>query len=61
MLEWTYITNRIFQDNLFNENKNLEHHEDHQCYSAHYQSFENNLALNYLESLNISEESKMIF
>ena len=33
MLEWTYITNRIFQDNLFNENNNLEHHDDHQCFA----------------------------
>ena len=61
MLEWTYITNRIFQDNLFNENNNLEHHDDHQCYAAHYQSIENNLALNYLESLNLSEEIKNDF
>ncbi len=60
MLEWTYITNRIFQDNLFNDN-NLEHHDEHQCYAAHYQSIENNLALNYLESLNLSEEIKNDF
>ena len=61
MLEWTYITNRIFQDNLFHEKNNLSHHDDHQCFAAHYQSFENNLALNYLESLNLSEEIKNDF
>ena len=63
MLEWTYITNRIYQDNLFNDNNNFKNHDNydqHQC-DAHYQSFENTLALNYLESLNLSEEIKNDF
>ncbi|MAO71142.1 MAG: hypothetical protein CMD02_01365 [Flavobacteriales bacterium] len=63
MLEWTYITNRIYQDNLFNDNnfKNHDNYDQHQCDAAHYQSFENTLALNYLESLNLSEEIKNDF
>ena len=37
----------------------FEHHDD--CNVAHYQSIENNLALNYFETLNLSEEIKNDF
>ena len=68
MLEWTYITNRIYQDNLFNENStatfpyiSFGDHSYHDCNVAHFQSIENNLALNYFETLNLSDEIKNDF
>ena len=68
MLEWTYITNRIYQDNLFNENStstfpyiSFGDHSFHDCNVAHFQSIENNLALNYFETINLSDEIKNDF
>ena len=68
MLEWTYITNRIYQDNLFNDkstvsfpNISFVDHTYHDCNVAHFQSIENNLALNYFETLNLSDEIKNDF
>ena len=68
MLEWTYITNRIYQDNLFNDNTTVSFpnisfgdHTYHDCNVAHFQSIENNLALNYFETLNLSGEIKNDF
>ena len=68
MLEWTYITNRIYQDNLFNDkstvsfpNISFGDHTYHDCNVAHFQSIENNLALNYFETLNLSDEIKNDF
>ena len=68
MLEWTYITNRIYQDNLFNENStatfpyiSFGDHSYHDCNVAHFQSIENNLALNYFETINLSDEIKNDF
>tara|TARA_B100001287_G_scaffold49749_1_gene38797 strand:- start:72 stop:2615 length:2544 start_codon:yes stop_codon:yes gene_type:complete len=68
MLEWTYITNRIYQDNLFNDkstvtfpNISFGDHSYHDCNVSHFQSIENNLALNYFETLNLSDEIKNDF
>ena len=67
MLEWTYITNRIYQNNLFNEDNqiipieeiNIENNiHDHNCDAAYFQKFENSLGLNYIESLDLPSEIK---
>ena len=55
MLEWTYITNRIVADELFNE-ENSEMHDSHLCNAGMLQSIENNFGLNYIKSMNLSEE-----
>ena len=52
MLEWSYITNRIVADDLFNDNK-----EDKNCCSAsQYQQIENSFGLNYIKNMNLGEE-----
>ena len=65
MLEWTYITNRIFKTIYLMTNQcflNIFLLMITQCYNvAHYQSIENNLALNYFETLNLSDEIKNDF
>ena len=52
MLEWTYITNRIFSDELFNERS----HSGHNCDAAHFQQVEKSLGINYIKNMNLSEE-----
>jgi len=52
MLEWTYITNRIFSDELFNERS----HAGHNCDAAHFQQVEKSLGINYIKNMNLSEE-----
>ena len=55
MLEWTYITNRIRSDELFNNPMNLT--STHQCCNAaHYQNIETSLGMNYIKSMSLSEE-----
>ena len=54
MLEWTYITNRIFSDELFNERS----HAGHNCDAAHFQQVEKSLGINYIKNMNLSEELK---
>ena len=55
MLEWSYITNRIVSDNLFNKSDDLEHNH-HVCNAAMFQQIEHSLGLDYIKSLNLSEE-----
>ena len=52
MLEWTYITNRIVADELFNESADNHHY----CNAAKHHQIENLFAKNYLKSLDLSEE-----
>ena len=52
MLEWTYITNRIFSDELFNERS----HAGHNCDAAHFQQVEKSLGINYIKNMNLSKE-----
>ena len=52
MLEWTYITNRIVADELFNES--VDNH--HYCNAAKHHQIENLFAKNYIKALNLSEE-----
>ena len=54
MLEWTYITNRIVQDELFNQIDN-NHHSDFFCNSAKFQQIENSLGMNYIKSMDLSK------
>ena len=56
MLEWSYITNRIVADDLYNEKNSELSHEEHCCSSAMYQSIETNLGANYIKSMNLSKE-----
>ena len=52
MLEWSYITNRIVADDLFNDNK-----EDKNCCTAsQFQQIENSFGLNYIKNMNLGEE-----
>ena len=53
MLEWSYVTNRIVADNLYNDN-NLE--DKNCCSAAHFQQVENSLGLNYIKNMNLGEE-----
>ena len=55
MLEWTYITNRIRSDELFNNPINLTS-TDQCCNAAHYQNIETSLGMNYIKSMSLSEE-----
>ena len=55
MLEWTYITNRIRSDELFNNPMNLTS-TDQCCNAAHYQNIETSLGMNYIKSMSLSEE-----
>ena len=52
MLEWTYITNRILADELYNERS----HSEHNCDAAHYQQLEKSLGIDYIKNMNLSEE-----
>ena len=52
MLEWSYITNRIVADDLFNDNK-----EDKNCCTAsQFQQIENSFGLNYIKNMNLGEQ-----
>ena len=53
MLEWSYVTNRIVADNLYNDNS-LE--DKNCCTSAHFQQVENSLGINYIKNMNLGEE-----
>ena len=55
MLEWSYISNRINQSDLFNENNDSYHQN---CDASHFQKIENSLGFNYIKSMNLSEELK---
>ena len=52
MLEWSYITNRIVSDELYNERS----HSEHNCDAAHYQQLEKSLGIDYIKNMNLSEE-----
>jgi len=52
MLEWTYISNRIVADELFNERSESNHY----CDASHYQQIEKSLGINYIKNMNLSEE-----
>lgn len=54
MLEWAYLTNRIVISELYNEsNANLTHTE---CLAAHQSQIENSFGLNYIKTMNLSEQ-----
>ena len=53
MLEWSYVTNRIVADNLYNDNS-LE--DKNCCTAAHFQQVENSLGINYIKNMNLGEE-----
>jgi hypothetical protein len=53
MLEWSYITNRIVADNLYNDNS-LE--DKNCCTAAHFQQVENSLGINHIKNMNLGEE-----
>ena len=55
MLEWSYISNRINQSDLFNENNDSYHQN---CDASHFQKIENSLGFNYIKSMNLSDELK---
>ena len=53
MLEWTYVTNRIVQDELFNESDKNSYLS---CNAAQFQQIENFLGMNYIKSMDLSKE-----
>ena len=54
MLEWSYITRRIYEDDLFN---NLEDNLDnHYCTAAKHQQIETSFGVNYIKSFNLGSE-----
>ena len=53
MLEWSYVTNRIVADNLYNDNS-LE--DKNCCTAAHFQQVENFLGINHIKNMNLGEE-----
>ena len=53
MLEWSYVTNRIVADNLYNDNS-LE--DKNCCTAAHFQQVENSLGINHIKNMNLGEE-----
>ena len=53
MLEWSYITNRIFADELFNES---HQGNNHLCSASKVQKIENSFGLNYIKNMNLSDE-----
>ena len=54
MLEWAYLTNRVVINELYNEsNDNLTHTE---CFAAHQSQIENGFGLNYIKTMNLSEQ-----
>ena len=60
MLEWSYITNRIVSDELFNEREsysvNFLDHDPFYCDAAYYQQIEKSLGINYIKNMNLSKE-----
>ncbi len=56
MLEWSYITNRINANELFNERKNNDLDHGYFCDAAKFQKIENMFGMNYLKAMNLSEE-----
>ena len=60
MLEWVYITGRVSENLLYNENESNNHDHD-MCSAAKYQQFENALGFNYIKSMDLSEEMKRDF
>ena len=60
MLEWSYITNRIVSDELFNEGEsysvNFLDHDPFYCDAAYYQQIEKSLGINYIKNMNLSKE-----
>ena len=57
MLEWSYITNRIQADELFNEREDNEFEHNHNfCNAAKFQQIENLLGKHYVKTMNLSEE-----
>ena len=52
MLEWSYITNRIVADELFNEPKNNNDY----CSAAHQQQIEKSFGINYIKTMDLSKE-----
>jgi len=53
MLEWSYITNRIVLDELFNENNQSDHFY---CNASQFQQIENSLGMHYIKSMDLSAE-----
>jgi len=53
MLEWSYTTNRIVADELFNESN---HSHDHLCSAAKVQQIESSFGINYIKNMNLSDE-----
>ncbi len=54
MLEWSYITRRIFEDNLFNNSEdNLEHHY---CTAAEHQQIETSFGIDYIKIFDLGSE-----
>ena len=60
MLEWVYITGRVSENLLYNENES-NNHDHHMCSAAKYQQFENALGFNYIKSMDLSDEMKRDF
>ena len=52
MLEWSYITNRIVADELFNESSISD---DNCCSAGKFQQIEKSFGLNYIKNMNLSE------
>jgi hypothetical protein len=52
MLEWSYITNRIVADDLFNDNNE----DKNCCTAAQFQQIENSFGLNYIKNMNLGKE-----
>jgi hypothetical protein len=53
MLEWSYITNRIVADDLFNKSYQVNNHI---CSASKVQQIENSFGLNYIKNMNLSDE-----
>ena len=54
MLEWSYITRRIYEDDLFNNVNNID---QHYCSAAKHQQFETSFGIDYIKTLDL--DSKM--
>jgi hypothetical protein len=56
MLEWVYLTNRIVISELYNESNSDLTHAHAECFAAYQSQIENGFGLNYIKTMNLSEQ-----
>tara|TARA_B100001250_G_scaffold151958_1_gene130420 strand:- start:4751 stop:7243 length:2493 start_codon:yes stop_codon:yes gene_type:complete len=53
MLEWSYITRRIYEDDLFNNTADINHHY---CSAAKHQQLETSFGIDYIKTFDLDSE-----